>query len=139
MQYTLENPTVVATRRAAFTKTAKGDFLRYLAEKHEAELAAMGIGTLGIELMKDGAFPRVVPGEQLDCSVDHIVSLHLGGTNDIDNLMLVPTRINALKDQLETAQLLKAKPEAIKTIVPVNGAKVPFIPGGFQRARGSAL
>jgi hypothetical protein len=124
----------VKARRAHFSKDTKPAFLQYLAANYVEELYAMGLNDTAINYMHNGEMPRNHPGEQMDASIDHIVSLNFGGTNDFENLMLVPARINALKDRLETAQL-KDQEGTLDTIIPTDDAKVPFVEGGFQRAR----
>lgn len=132
--YTRARTADVQAKRADFSKNAKPAFLEYLAEHHIDELYAMGLNNDAIDHMRNGDMPRNHPGEQLDCSIDHIVSLNFGGTNDFDNLVLIPSRINALKDKLETAQI-KGDQGTMTTIVPADNSKVPFIEGGFQRAK----
>lgn len=133
------SPDDVRQRRAVFNREVKPDFLRHLAEDHEADLAAMGLNAQAIERMRDGDMPENTGGQRLNASVDHIRSLSLGGTNDFDNLALVPRWLNALKDRLENPQLDAPLPGgAIVTIAPrrVEGAypKVPPVAGGFTRA-----
>jgi hypothetical protein len=135
--YQRAKPADVKVTRAHFSKDAKPAFLQYLAQHHIEQLYAMGLNDTAINYMHNGEMPRNHPGEQLDVSIDHITSLHFGGTNDFENLMLIPSRINAMKDKLENAQIEKDT-GTIETIIPANDSKVPFIDGGFQRARKSA-
>jgi hypothetical protein len=136
-QYRRARTADVQAKRADFSKNAKPSFLQYLAEHHIEELYAMGLTNVAIDYMRNGELPRNHPGEQLDCSIDHIISLNFGGTNDFENLVMVPTRINALKDKLETAQI-KGDEGIMETIVPANDTKIPFIEGGFKRAKANA-
>lgn len=127
---------VVRQHRSAFG-TAKAAFLQHLAREHAAALSAMGLNDDSIRAMEVyGMFPANVPGQRMDATIDHIVSIKFGGGNDFENLMLIPARINALKDRLEQLQLADdAKQGTLTTIIPANGAKVPYIGGGFQRAK----
>lgn len=136
IRYYRAGPNVVEPKRAVFSKVVKPEFLRYLAQNHAADLKAMGLTATAIATMDEhGEFPRNNPGEQLDCSIDHILSLNFGGSNDFDNLTLLPRRINEIKEQLETLQAGTGSKGDIITIVPTHAAKVPFIEGGFQRAK----
>jgi hypothetical protein len=130
----------VQNKRSIFNRDVKPVFLKHVAQNYETALVAMGLNPHAITRMLDGDMPENIRGQQLNVSVDHILSLHFGGSNEFNNLALLPIQFNALKDKLETLQLEKDKIEGtLITIMPqqMNGeyAKVPFIEGGFKRAR----
>jgi len=126
----------VQAARARFAATEKARFLVSLAEAHKAALAHMGLGPEAIESMADGALPQQPKGVRLDASVDHIRSLHAGGTNALDNMMLLPLRLNALKNRIERSQADCAAAEGrLWTIVPHPPTPVPYVPGGFSRSK----
>ncbi len=127
---------IVLQKRAAFRKL-KSDFLRFLGQHNGEDLRMMGLNDYAVERMRDhGRMPANNPGEQMDCTVDHILSLNFGGLNTIDNLMLIPGRVNMLKNDIERAQFSAAPYAHVITIVPaIPDARVPYIPGGFQKAQ----
>jgi hypothetical protein len=132
------DPAEKRTLRNTFSAAVRPNFIKHLGETYGSELAQMGLSNDQIDRMRDfGFFPKMPDGIRMDCSIDHIVGLAHYGTNDFSNLTLIPSKLNALKDQLERMQF---KPEDrvrnIITIVPrrINGAylRVPFISGGFK-------
>jgi hypothetical protein len=140
MNYICASKADIQNNRTAFNRDVKPEFLKYLAENNAAELSVMGLNMHAIARMLEGDMPENIRGQQLNVSVDHILSLHFGGTNAFENLALLPMQLNALKDKLETLQLEKDKKQGtLITIMPkrMNGKypAVPFIEGGFTRAR----
>ncbi len=126
----------VQRMRAVFGREVKQEFLQFLAAHHGSDLTAMGLNAHAIERMQNGEYPENHRGIRLNASIDHIRSLNFGGTNDFGNLALLPARLNSLKDTLENLQLQKGVTAGrLITITPKNNAKVPFVEGGFQRAR----
>jgi hypothetical protein len=135
--YYRASPDVVRQKRGAFT-TLKGSFLQHMAAHYADELRAMNVSDAGLIAMRDfGMFPENRPGERLDMSIDHKLSLFLGGSNDFANLMLLPDRLNELKNQLEKCQLDETVSERREmiTILPATDTPIPFIPGGFQKPK----
>ncbi|MCB1538296.1 MAG: hypothetical protein H6865_03570 [Rhodospirillales bacterium] len=135
--YKRATPDTVRQRRGAFS-TIKSEFLQYMANHHAENLRAMNLTDQSIEAMRlYGMFPQNRPGERMDMSVDHKRSLSMGGDNGFDNLMLLPDRFNALKDELEKAQRSDTTntQASLITILPADpGDQIPFIPGGFAKA-----
>lgn len=137
MPYAPRTPDSVRAERAQFMQQYRPLFLKHVAAAYGPALVAMGLTHEAIAAMADtGDLPRIHAGEQLDASVDHVHSLHAGGTNDMGNMMLIPARFNALKDKIEQAQLRgqTTPPTDLITILPRDAAPVPFIAGGFKRS-----
>ncbi len=131
----------VRSKRGTFNRDVKSEFLRHVGHDYAPDLAAMGLNTAAIELMREhGEDPQNIKGVRMNVSVDHVLSLNFGGTNDFENLVLLPSRFNALKDTLENLQFQNGEKQGtLVTIMPrlIEGhyPKVPYIEGGFQRAK----
>lgn len=125
---------VVAGRRGAFKARLKSRFLQHVGNTERPKLLAMGMTDKLIERMRlDGEIWTHEPAAAL-CTVDHILSLNLGGNNEFSNMVLLPAHYNDLKNRLEAAQFPRGVHDNIITIVPADPAdKVPFIPGGYRR------
>ncbi|MBU6235934.1 MAG: hypothetical protein KGQ41_08825 [Alphaproteobacteria bacterium] len=124
----------VRRRRSNFADV-KPDFFKHLAQNQIQALTAMGLNANALARMADGRTPENIDGQQLNASVDHMLSLNFGGSNDFENLSLVPTRFNALKDKLENLQFQGVAIGTLITIMPRGRTQVPLIEGGFTRAR----
>lgn len=132
--YTPVSADICAQLRGQFNRETKGAFLIYLTQMHDKALEAMGITDDAYEAMRLGNLPKGRNGEYLDCSIDHILSLRFGGTNHYTNLMLLPLRYNAYKEQIESEQIKNlGQNTTIKTIIAAENTPVPFIEGGFKR------
>ena len=141
IDYVLATSDDVRSKRGTFNREVRSAFLCHVGVHHAADLTAMGLNDTAIETMREyGEYPQNTRGERLNVSIDHIRSLNFGGTNDFDNLTLLPKHLNALKDTLENLQFQKGDVEGrLVTIMPrlIEGhyPKVPYIEGGFQRAK----
>ena len=114
--------------RREFNDRARAGFLKFLAQKQEPALKALGFGDEQIARMKDGYDPITDNGELYEISVDHIIeksgsgklafkrvtdALHLApetqekGTyrsNHYNNLILLPDAIHKTKNFLNDVQ-----------------------------------
>lgn len=132
----------VARLRKRFDKASRRrNLYRLLGGLYAPQLQAMGIGNPQIDRMvQEGLRPKSPAGEPLDFTIDHMLSLSLGGTNEITNLCLLPGKLNHLKNILERLQIERprgaAKDGLLTTIMPRMAGEyreqVPFIEGGYQ-------
>jgi hypothetical protein len=114
--------------RREFNDRARAGFLKFLAQKHEPALKALGFGEEQVARMKEGYDPITENGELYEISVDHIIEksgsgklafkriidpLHLApetqqkGTfrsNHYNNLILLPDAIHRTKNFLNDVQ-----------------------------------
>ncbi len=131
----------VKRRRRLFSHDVKPAFLRYLGQNHAPALGAMGLNEDAIAMMRDhGDYPQNMRGQRMNASIDHIVSLNFGGSNDFSNLVLLPRRLNDIKKKLGNLQLQHGREDDMNMTDaprPVDGATphVPYIEGGFKRER----
>lgn len=91
--------------KSAFTPDGKNgprtEFITNLAKNHRSFLLQMGLSRGDIRSMKKyGRLPS-----DTDLSVEHIVDREIGGTNGLRNFILMPSRLNALKDKLKQKQI----------------------------------
>jgi len=125
---------VLDKRRADFKKHLRADFLRHVGATQETALRNMYLDDETINLMKQDGKISTHDAETAFATVDHVLSLNLGGNNDFKNLMLLPQEWNETKNDLEIAQFTNAPQSEIITIVPKSeGDPVPFIPAGYAR------
>lgn len=100
-------------------------FFSWLSENRKADLHFLGANEIDLWQLRLGkwnfdCFKYRVAAKHLGaCNIDHIIPISRGGTNDPENLCLLPVWINTLKSQFEVAQM-NANPSAvtIKTLVP---------------------
>ena len=100
-------------------------FFSWLRDNRKADLDFLGASENDLWQLRFGkknfdCFKHMVANKHLGaCNIDHIIPISLGGTNDPENLCLLPVWINDLKSQFEIAQM-NAHPSAvtIKTLVP---------------------
>ncbi len=136
------DPIEVARLRRKFSKASRRRTLyRLLGDTCTLQLQAMGISNAQIDRMVyDGLRPQDPSGAPLDFTIDHMLSLSLGGTNQFHNLCLLPGKLNHLKNILERIQITDPRGAArdgfMTTIMPrmVRDCRehVPFIEGGYQ-------
>ncbi len=137
----LANSDHVATLRKRLGKTKRRRTLyQMFGAKCGRLLQAMGITNPEIDKMvEEGLRPKSPGGEPLDFTIDHMLSLSLGGTNEFANLCLLPGKLNHLKNVLERMQIERprgaAKDGLLTTIMPRMASdhreQVPFIEGGY--------
>ena len=131
---------------AQFGSYVRPEFMRYLANNHANELNTLGICQEGIERMKSGLDPVDTAGRLYDVNVDHIIERFGGGkastTKEVDpempygskptyivnhfsNLILLPTKVHALKNMLnemqDAAQTLRNQNKWVLMLVPEAG------------------
>ncbi len=129
-----------------FGRRVRPQFMRFLANNHADELAALGISPQGIERMKKGLDPVDANGRLYDVNIDHIIERFGGGTvstteevdpqmphgseptylaNHFSNLILLPTQVHNLKNSLNELQQAAKTPKGqsawILMIVPETG------------------
>ncbi len=136
-------PSRVRNLRTKFrlAPSIKKNFFIWLGTSYATELQSMGIHHFQIdEMVLNGHRPKDPYGQRLDFTIDHILSLSLGGTNQLPNLCLLSGKINHLKNILEHTQIEDprgaAKDGLLTTIMPrLTGnirCPVPYIEGGYQ-------
>lgn len=118
--YAEQNEIIRRLRRNIFKQGSLGgevesyrsSFLKSLAENHSDKLTEAGFDDQQIRFMhRTGKLPDT-PSEP-SWNVDHIVDIHAGGTNNLENLCLMPTALNEAKN---TFLLLQTNSrEAIKS------------------------
>lgn len=123
--------------RKRFERRTKPGFLKWLARYHGGRLLEMGISNFEIDRMLDQGFlPKNRAGQKLDCTIDHILSLQFGGTNDFKNLCLLSGFYNKMKSKLESIQLTGGERNTFITIVPAatDGVdeRIPYMQNGFE-------
>lgn len=131
--------------RRQHSKSGPFKFFTWLLENRKADLQFLGASEEDLWHLHLGrwnfdCFKRRVAGKHLGaCNIDHIIPISHGGTNDPENLCLLPGWINSLKSKFEIAQI-NAHPSAvtIKTLVPHKGSNgryqsVPHFPPEFYR------
>lgn len=109
--------------RDEFNLNVRSAFFKWLAVECTRKLREMGLDDFLLAKLQAYGTERSLndfPVQILKSTVDHIVPLYLGGTNDFKNLCLMPKAINTFKFKLELHQLYN-DPAAtiIKTIVPI--------------------
>jgi len=82
IKYVKQTAEVREALRVEFNTVVRKNFMKDLAENHVAELRDAGMSAGDIAMMKEG---RVPSGYQ----VHHKLPLDGGGTNDVDNLLLM--------------------------------------------------
>lgn len=121
------DPVVVREMRADFEWVVRREVYRYVARHYPGLLRRIGASPLSIEEMKEkGCSPRRGAEKKLlGSSLDHLVSLHLGGTNALENLCILPIHVNLHKNKLERFQLEQGNPPQIFTFMPrmINGQR----------------
>lgn len=121
--------------RFEFDKSAKKDFIKYVAYTYPGDLIVLGMKKSDIAFMKHrGDFP---PQWKIFFSIDHVIPLNRGGNNDISNLCILTKSLNNFKESFEEMQFqLYPYAESIKTIAPIkiNGEYkvVRFHPPDFK-------
>lgn len=131
--------------RRQHSRSGPFKFFTWLLENRKDDLQFLGaseedLWQLGAGRWNFDFFKRRVANKYLGaCNIDHIIPISHGGTNDPENLCLLPGWINTLKSKFEIAQM-NAHPSAvtIKTLVPhkdSNGRyqSVPRFPLEFYR------
>lgn len=137
----LADPSDVAKFRKKFSKPSRRRTLyKVLGLSCAPQLQNMGISNPQIDKMVgEGLRPKYEDGQPLDFTIDHMLSLSLGGTNAFGNVCLLPGKLNHLKNVLERLQILTPRGAAndgfLTTIMPrMTGdgrEHVPFIKGGY--------
>ncbi len=140
--------------RFEFETEVRSQFLKAVASAPSCynALERMGLTELDIQNMKNrGTIPYLKKAAApYDITVEHIVDLSRGGSNDFENLCLLPDYLNWFKNQfLEMQASLIRKHSSLRnqgkmiTLLPcpLNGAipKVPFIKGGYRAKERSAV
>jgi hypothetical protein len=108
-----------------YSRHVRRNFLKYIAEHHANELAALGICQTGIDRMKKGLDPADANGVLYKVNIDHIVERSGGGqmslqkaadpllqpgseptylVNHMSNLILLPEQVHEAKNTLNDAQ-----------------------------------
>lgn len=127
--------------RKRFDHDRKASALIRAAQTHPREFLSMGIKKDELALLEAGMIPAREECP-LDISVDHIKDIGLGGTNDIENLCIVPDHVNALRARFHTIQYPDPDTRHIVTLMPIfedfRAPEVPFFPDGFRIKSGEA-
>ncbi len=125
--------------RISFNAGIRVEFFKAAAMNPEniQKMHQMGVNDAGIEFMqRTGRVPANEHGTQLDITADHARDIKFGGTNDFDNLVVMPQYLNTLKEQFIAAQLSVVRRGAsILSFAPAANdapANVVVFPGGFR-------
>ena len=107
--YTEQHETLRKLRRNLFKKDSltgeqeayRKTFLKHLADQHADPLTRLGFSQSAITFMsRTGQISEQFAPQFSGWTVDHIIDLHAGGTNDISNFCLMPAELNKLKNDM---------------------------------------
>ncbi len=109
------------SERKEFRRKTRIDFIRWICEEKSEELKFFGLNNtqIGILAKNGDLYDPALPSKLRACNVDHIKPISLGGTNDFQNLCIIPAGVNSLKEHFESMQR-KLYPHApnINIVVP---------------------
>lgn len=126
-----------------FDNGIKRDFLSEMAKRHPKAFENMGVkGDYLLHIQEEGTVPYHPDDGYYDITVDHIIELSLGGSNDWKNLSVIPEFLNICKTKFFHNQLRAGAKNNAILIVPKKfddrPNAVPFIPGGFRQKQDHA-
>lgn len=125
--------------RKAFDTKAKHNFVRWLGLVQSDALEQAGLNEQQINYIcrERRLTGKILPEKIKACTVDHIIPIWLGGTNNFSNLCVIPGWINHLKGRFEDAQnAMHPNASTINILVPPRQTSgfypyLPYFPDTF--------